>query len=47
MSEVIVMFQPGGVWREQSHWKCAMPELLKATDMNIVKMLIKDKLLPD
>ena len=46
MSEVIVMFQPGGVWREHSHWKCAMPEL-KATDMNIVKMLIKDKLLPD
>ena len=36
-----------GVRREHSHWQRAMPEPLKATDINIVKMLIKDKLLPN
>ena len=29
-----------GVRRDHSHWQHTMPALLKATDMNIVKMLI-------
>ena len=36
-----------GVRREQAHWRRVVPELLKASDIDIVKMLIHDKILPD
>ena len=35
-----------GVRREQAHWRRVVPELLKASDIDIVKMLIHDKILP-
>lgn len=36
-----------GVRREQAHWKRTITELLSYSDTQIVKTLIKDKLLPD
>ena len=36
-----------GVRREQAHWRRVVPELLKASDIDIVKMSIHDKILPD
>jgi hypothetical protein len=36
-----------GVQKEQAHWRRVVPELLKASDIDIAKMLIHDKILPD
>ena len=36
-----------GIREVHAHWQRTVPELLKASDYKIVKMLIEDKILPD
>ena len=36
-----------GIRQEHAHWQRTVPELLKASDYKIAKMLIEDKILPD